>query len=181
LVLMKARFKTILLSALGALTAFTAVTSSSCSEDKCKAIVCAYGGVCTDGQCLCPSGYEGPQCETITRTRYLGIWNITEDGTYSNAAQYSIAVEKGPNLSEVRIKNFRNLFVDEVQAFVKGDTITIPNQTINGNKIYGFGYITDEKYYGDNGKIVMRYVVTDPAGNVDDFGVNGGDASLWIK
>src|SRR5690606_37217724 len=128
--LMKARFKTILFSALGAMTVFSAVTISSCNEDKCKAIVCAYNGVCKDGQCLCPPGYEGNQCEVITRERYLGVWTVTEDGTYSNAAQYPVDVVAGPNISELRIKNFRNSFVDEISAFVTGDTITIPEQKV---------------------------------------------------
>ena len=178
---MKARFKIVMLSALGALTAFSAVTFSSCKEDKCKAIVCAYGGVCSDGICLCPSGYEGNQCETITRTRYLGVWHVTEDGTYSNATQYTVSVQPGANISELRIKNFRNSFTDEVQAFVKGDTLTIPNQTINNRTVKGFGYIVDDKYYGANGKIVLRYVVKDENGITDDYGVDGGDVSLWNK
>lgn len=178
---MKARFKIIMLSALGALTAFSAVTFSSCNENKCKEIVCAYGGVCTDGQCLCPSGYEGNQCETITRDRYIDVWKVTEDGTFTNAAQYSVSVEAGPNITELRIKNFRNSFVDEVQAFVKGDSITIPNQVVDGHTVRGFGYLMDDKYYSENGKIIIRYIVKSPDGRVDDFGVDGGDASLWNK
>ncbi len=178
---MKARFKIVILSALGALTAFSAVTFSSCNEDKCKAITCAYGGVCSDGQCLCASGYEGVQCETITRQRYLGTWHVTEDGTFSNAAQYPISVEAGPNITEVRIKNFRNNLINDVQAYVKGDTINIPSQQVNGNSIYGFGYIVDDKYYGVNGKIIIRYRIKDSNGIVDDYGVDGGEPSLWNK
>lgn len=178
---MKARFKIIMLSAIGALTAFSAVTFSSCNEDKCKAIVCAYGGVCTDGQCLCASGYEGTQCETVTRKRYLGTWQVTEDGTYSNATQYPVTIVEGPNITEVRIKNFRNSFIGEVQAFVKGDTISIPNQVVGQKTVRGFGYIIDDKYFGENGKIIIRYLVKDQNGITDDFGVDGGDASLWNK
>ncbi|MBS1590128.1 MAG: calcium-binding EGF-like domain-containing protein [Bacteroidetes bacterium] len=179
---MKSRFKLVVLSALSALTAFSTVLVSSCKEDKCKSIVCAYGGVCSSGQCICPSGYEGTQCETITRKRYLGVWNVTEDGTYSSAAQYAISLEAGANIAEVRIKNFRNSFVSDVQAFVKGDTITIPNQTLAGKTIRGFGYIQQDKYYGQNGKITMRYVVKDnTSGVVDDYGVDNGDPSLWNK
>src|SRR5690606_14893398 len=129
---MKARFKIVLLSAIGALTAFSAVTLSSCSEDKCKSIVCAYGGVCTDGECLCETGYEGNQCETITRKRYLGVWHVTEDGTYTDATQYSISISPGPNINEVLISTLRNAsFKGDVQAFVRGDTITIIDQVVD--------------------------------------------------
>lgn len=179
---MKARLKTIMLSALGALTAFTAVTVSSCNEDKCKAIVCAYGGVCSDGMCLCLSGYEGNQCETITRTRYLGVWNVTEDGTYSNATQYPLSIEGSPDkITEIRIKNFRNSFLQDVHALVKGDTITIPDQTIGERSVKGFGYIEDDLKYGVNGKLTLRYMVREPNGIIDDFGVDFGEPSLWNK
>ena len=179
---MNARIKTIMLSALGAITVFTAVTISSCKEDKCKAIVCAFGGVCTDGICLCPSGYEGPQCETITRTRYLGPWIVTEDGTLTDAAQYTVSVEKGVNINELRIKNFHNLFVKEVSAFVKGDTLYIPQQELeNQNTVIGSGYITEDKFYGTHGRLVIKYKVTDSIGRVDDFGIDAGDPSLWTK
>lgn len=183
--LMKARLKTIVLSALGALSVFSAVTISSCTEDKCKAIACAYGGVCSDGKCLCPSGYEGPQCETVNRTRYLGTWIVTENGSITDAAQYTMSIEKGDNITEVRIKNLRNLFTEDVRAFVKADTLYIPLQTITTKNqpytVVGSGIITSDKYYGDYGRLVVKYKVTDVNGLVDDFGVDGGDASLWNK
>src|SRR5690606_22092293 len=52
-VLMKARLKSIILSALGVASVFTTVTVSSCNNDPCKSIVCAYGGTCADGDCIC--------------------------------------------------------------------------------------------------------------------------------
>lgn len=179
---MNARFKTILLTALGAITVFTAVTYSSCTSDKCKAIVCAYGGVCTDGGCVCPSGYEGPQCETITRERYLRTWIVTEDGSLTDAAQYTISVEKGDNITELKIKNFYNHFVTDVRAFVKGDTIYIPQQDIDNHSVIGHGYMMDDKFYGKHGKILIKYkVVNNGTGVVDDFGIDGGEESLWNK
>jgi hypothetical protein len=179
---MKARFKSIVLSALGTIAIFSAVTYSSCDNDKCKAIVCAYGGVCSEGTCLCPSGYEGPQCETITRTRYLGTWIVSEDGTLTNAAQYPISVEMGANITELSIKNFRNLPLSTpVSAFVKDDTMYINDQTIDGNHFLGVGYLQFDKFHGEHGKLVVRYKVIDGAGHIDDFGLDGGDPSLWNK
>ncbi len=180
---MKARLQTILLTTLAVVAVFTVITYSSCKQDKCKAIACANGGVCTDGKCICPSGYEGPQCETVNRDRYLGPWIVTENGSLTDAAQYTISVEKGDNISELRFKNLRNLFTEDVHGFVKADTVYIPQQTINTiYSVVGTGIITDEKYYGDHGKLVVRYKVTDnTTGMVDDFGYDGGDASLWNK
>lgn len=179
---MKARLKTIFFTALSAVTLFSAVTYTSCENDKCKSIVCAYGSVCSDGTCLCQTGYEGPQCETITRERYLGPWRVTENGTITDAIQYTVSVEAGDNISEVRIKSFRNLLVDYVSAFVVSDSIYVPEQTVQNYTIVGHGYITDEKYYGDNGKMVLYYKIVDnTTGVVDDFGHENGDPSVWNK
>lgn len=179
---MKARIKSVILSAIGVIGAFSMATYSSCNSDKCKTITCAYQGVCNEGKCICQSGYEGPQCETVTRKKYLGTWVVTENGSITDASQYTVAVVAGPNMTEVRIKNFRNFIMDDVNAFVKKDSIYIPQQSMQGQTIIGYGWVEDEKYYGDNGRIVLKYKVTDDAtGASDDFGYEGGDPSLWNK
>lgn len=43
----------------------------SCS-DPCDDIDCGTNGTCDDGTCLCSDGYEGLNCETESRTKYLG-------------------------------------------------------------------------------------------------------------
>ena len=180
---MKARLKTILLSAIGAISAFSFVTLSSCEPDKCKTISCAYGGICNEGKCLCQSGYEGPQCETLMRKKFLGTWVVTETGTISDSRQYTVTIEGGPNLSGIKIKNFYNNNLSlSVDAFVRGDTVTIAQQDIDKYTIVGEGWVEDEKYYGDNGQIVLKYKVTNnESGETDDFGYDRGDASLWNK
>lgn len=177
---MKARLKTIVLSALGALAAFSAVTSTSCKEDKCKAIVCAYGGVCKEGTCICQAGYEGYQCETITAEKYEGVWTVFENGTTTNSAQYDVTISYGANMTEMNITNFYNKFTSPVAARIKSDTLFIPQQTIQGYTVQGVGYLVDNKYYGKERTLEVRYTVNLPDGRVDDFGVNGvGDVSLW--
>lgn len=41
-------------------------TFFSC-RDQCKDVVCLNGGACQDGDCICPSGFSGKNCE-ITNT-----------------------------------------------------------------------------------------------------------------
>lgn len=180
---MKARLKTILLSAIGVISAFSFVTLTSCDPDKCKSISCAYGGICNEGKCLCQSGYEGPQCETLMKKKFLGTWVVTETGTISDSRQYSVVIEGGPNMTGIKIKNFynNNLSVP-IDAFVRGDTFTVTQQDVDKYTIVGEGWVEDEKYYGDNGQIVLRYKVTNKeTGEVDDFGYDRGEASLWNK
>jgi hypothetical protein len=179
---MKARLKTIILSALGAISAFSAVTYSSCSPDKCKAIVCAYGGVCKEGTCICPTGYEGYQCETIIRDKYRGVWRVFEKGSRSRTAAYEVTVDYGANMTDMVIKNFYNKLATPVNVRVKGDTMFIPQQTVEGYEIKGTGYLTESKHYGENGELRVFYSIKLPDGRVNDFGVNDlGDVSLWHK
>ena len=178
---MKARLKSIVLSALGVLATFSAVTYTSCNEDKCKAIVCAYGGTCQEGECLCPTGYEGVQCETISRNKFLGTYTVTETGTISRAAQYAVAIEPGAEITAVQIKNFQNRFTEPVSARVKFDTLFIPQQTVNGAVVEGIGYLSDELYYSKHGQIIMEYTVTEN-GRTNNFGtVPGSQPSRWNK
>ncbi len=181
---MKARLKTIFLSAISVISAFSFVTLTSC-DDKCKTISCAYGGICNEGKCLCKSGYEGPQCETLMRKKFLDTWVVTETGTITDSRQYSLVIEgQDGNESGVRIKNFYNNNLSApVNAFVRnGDTLTIGLQTIDKYSIVGEGWIQDEKYYGDNGQIILRYKITNnETGEIDDFGYDRGEPSLWNK
>ncbi len=184
---MKARFKSVLLTAFSTLAAFSTLTFTACNNDKCQAIACASGGVCEEGRCTCLPGYEGYQCETETRQRYVGNWKVTEDGTVSTAAQYAISIERGAGPTELRITNFRNSFTRPVQAFVSSDTITIPVQVVNRYRVQGRGIIAGPKapdnYYGVYGRIDIVYSVEDTVTKVvDNFGIgNTGNPSLWNK
>lgn len=179
--------KTFLLTAIGVFAIFSTITLTSCKEDKCKATVCAYGGVCNeDGSCTCQTGYEGERCETITRNKFKGAWRVTEDGTASNPAQYAVSVEDGNAIDEVKIRNFYNLFNVQITAKVKGDTIYIASQTVTVGEdtkvIEGKGYAVPEEYYDLHGKLVLSYRVTSSDGGINDFGMSGGNnASIWTK
>jgi hypothetical protein len=65
---------------LNIITAFalilTAVTIFSCA-DPCSKTNCQNGGVCSDGSCYCPSGYEGVNCESESRTKFYGDYKGT--------------------------------------------------------------------------------------------------------
>jgi hypothetical protein len=186
---MKVRIPSVLFSAMLATAGLATVSLSSCEEDKCKTIICGYGGTCTDGTCVCPSGYEGPQCETVNRDRFMGIWQATEDGTVTLGAQYPVTVGKGQATNEIRITNFYNRITSEVTGYVKGDTLRVPLQTIKVDNVdytvQGIGAVMDDKYTGDHGKIVFNYSVTYiPNGSTnaitDDFGLNEGASSIWV-
>lgn len=179
---MNVRLRSFLLTAFVVTAGFSAVTYTSCTEDKCKAIVCANGSSCSDGICICPSGYEGPQCETVNRDRFKGVWNVHEDGSYSKEANYPVTIENGNGVTQVVIKNFNNYFPQNINARVKGDTMYIDPQVQSGSEVKGIGYLTEDKYYGKNGRLVLKYQVTTGA-IVDNYGLEPGtdNPSIWNK
>jgi hypothetical protein len=183
---MKFRIKAILISTVVTLSACFAIVQTSCNADKCKTIICANRGVCNNGVCTCPSGYEGTNCETINRKRFTGNWNVFEKGSTSLAKQYQISIVDGESITYVNITNFYNLFTKPVKAYVDGDRLIIPNQTIQGKIIFGDGNIYSNLTYGQYGGITMRYIVQDSATLVkDDYGyetaIYFSDASAWNK
>ena len=185
---MKSRLKTILLAAVTTIGAFSAVTYTSCNSDKCAAITCANNGVCTAGACTCQSGYEGPQCEKISRTRFAGppdtayVWHVLETGTLSNPADYTVAIKNGANITDVLIQNFRNSIKGLVSAYVKGDTMFIPSQQVDGKVVVGFGVISQNAPYNYYGTIRLYYKVTDTlTQRTDQFGLDQGKPAYWNR
>lgn len=182
---MNAPLKTLLVSAMSVVSVVAAITYSSCNRDQCKSIVCANKGVCSGGKCTCPSGYEGSNCETVSRTKFLGNWHVFEKGSVTNAAQYPISIEPTTQVTDVVIRNFYNYFRTPILGKVYGDTLYIPNQQYEGKVVFGIGYIYSNVTYGQYGSIVMRYEVIDTATQlVNDFGyyaADGSDPSMWNK
>ncbi len=183
--LMKAPLKTILISAFATFSAFISITYLSCNRDKCKTIVCAHGGVCNSGGCICPSGYEGSNCETISRDKFIGNWSVFEKGSLTEAAQYPLSIVRGSLITDVSINNFYNYFLTPIHGYIAGDTLYIPNQEYQGKVLFGIGFIYTDVTYGQFGRLSMRYEIIDTATTVvNDFGYyapDGSNASMWNK
>ena len=183
---MKNTLKPLLYSSIILLSVLFAAMYTSCTPDKCKAIACAYGGTCNEGSCKCQPGYEGSNCETITRKKFIGLWAVKEKGSVTPLRQYPISIEGDSAVTGVLIKNLYNFFNNQkVRAIVMGDTVVIPNQQLMGKVIFGKGYIHSTGI-GNNNTITMRYEVIDVATQlVDDFGyyadIDFSDPSEWTR
>ena len=187
---MKMPVKTIIFSALLALAALGLIINSSCNADKCKTIVCANGSYCQLGACICLNGYEGTNCETVMRQKFMGNWTVFEKGSATYAAQYPISIVIDSAIfTDLYILNFNDSFKHPVLAVVtNGTTLTIPNQQMEGKIIWGKGYIytPSSVNYNQYSAISMQYEVMDSVtGAINDYGydavTDGSKPSAWNK
>ncbi len=132
--------KTILSTSFVVLSIF-AVTLFSCNKSgddgpapvKCGTIYCTSGKICVNDGCVCPDGTYGDNCELKKIDNFLGVWLVTEKGSSSNAAQYSIQITAaGNDASKVNIQNYGNRMIAKVTATFTVDSLTIPLQTLDG-------------------------------------------------
>jgi hypothetical protein len=144
--------KSILLASFLTIGAFSTTIFTSCDPDACKDVVCQNGGTCTDGLCACPTGYEGTNCETLSRTKFLGVFTGAETCTVGSD-NYSITCTA--NSDDTKF-NIQNLYNDNLTAIASasGNAFTIPSQTVaSGVTAVGSGIITGNT-------ITITYTVT---------------------
>jgi hypothetical protein len=56
------------------LSILSAVLIASCTTDPCIDVTCLNDGVCNNGICLCEDWFEGTDCGTEQRSKYLGTY-----------------------------------------------------------------------------------------------------------
>jgi hypothetical protein len=152
------RFKNIIFSAVLSLGAFSAITYTACTKDECKDVVCQNGGTCVSGTCNCTTGYEGTNCETESRTKFIKSWSAADQIGSTNLV-YTVAIAGGSAINGVLISNAfsDNFFSNPINATVEGNTITIPDQRPDGAasnfRVMGTGTYA-------SGKITWNYTIT---------------------
>ncbi|HNB81048.1 MAG TPA: hypothetical protein PLP34_00770 [Chitinophagaceae bacterium] len=146
--------KNIALASLLTLGAFSLTLFTSCDPDPCEDIVCANGGTCTDGTCACPAGYEGTLCETLSRTKFLGVFTGNETCTLGTDT-YSITCTANSDDTKFNIQNLYNQSSVTAIASANGNAFTIPSQTVMaGTVAVGSGTISGNT-------ITVTYTISD--------------------
>ncbi len=140
--------------------------TNSC-KNLCKDVECQNGGICVedDGSCDCSgTGYEGTNCETEERAKFLGTWAVTDACTLSNTSTYTCTIDKSSSaINKVLIDNMWGLFSNPVEATVDGSSVDVALQEPDGDgyTISGSGTISGTE-------ISWSYSITDPTSQVDD-------------
>ncbi len=117
---------------------FSNLALNSCNRDKCKDVICAAGRECWDGFCICPAGYEGENCDTVSRTKIIGNYFVGENCPTSGSQNYYSQITEGYQIEQVEISNIANsgLFCT---ANISENSILIPSQAVGGMQIEGQG------------------------------------------
>jgi hypothetical protein len=100
-------FKQIALGAALTIGAFSATLYTSCNQDECKDVVCQNGGTCTEGKCTCVTGYEGANCETKSRDKFVGVYTGTEICS-AGTDNYSMTLTANSDAIKLTMQNLYN-------------------------------------------------------------------------
>ncbi len=192
---MSLRFKTIVFSV--TIIMFFLAGMISCNKDneksitRIKCVTCANGGSCINDTCRCPVGYEGVSCQTQSRQKFLGSWQVFERGSASGTHNpYQVSIQSNGSFYAINsiyimwLYNYGLPSSPYIDGYVSGDSIFIPSQQIDTKTIIGRGYIHSNSSFGQFGSITMAYKVTDlVSGEVDDFGYSSSldSPSIWNR
>ncbi|MDQ3109171.1 MAG: hypothetical protein M3R17_04685 [Bacteroidota bacterium] len=102
------------------------------------------------------------------RDLYVDSWTLNENSTQIGVSPpYTIHINKvTTNTTQVEIENFYNIgFNFKAKVNIDGSSMTIPQQTYNGNQLHGSGTKTNANsinmtYYVNNGSTIDTCTAT---------------------
>lgn len=101
------------------------------------------------------------------RDPFVASWSVAENSSQIGFTPYTVHINKSTtNTNQVLIENFYNIgFNYKAVADISGTTVTINQQTYNGNQLHGGGQKTGANsisltYYVDNGSSVDTCTAT---------------------
>lgn len=116
-----------------------AFSFSSCESDPCEDIACVNGTLTESGDdcsCVCSTGYEGSDCTTLVRAKYLGSFNGNETCT-SGPDIYAVTIAAGSTDDAVTITNLYDAGLITNGTINSEGGITIPSQSFAAGTISG--------------------------------------------
>ena len=151
---------------------------NSCKKDPCKDVVCNNGGTCVDGTCSCTTGYEGADCSTEMRTKFLlstaGFTDAgTSDSSYNNTTghsysglTYNMTITKGTGINDLIISGIGGYgctggSTNITATMTSSTAFTIASQVACNYTFSGSGTVTSA------GKVQITYTATYAYGGHD--------------
>jgi len=129
--------------------AFASATMVSCNKD--------------EKDTTCPLGKEGENCETLSRDKFIGIWDGTDECD-SSSVEYIMTIDtSSTNTLNVLISN-PSAYGDEIKVtgnLTASNVVTLTNVDVGGQR-------TMSGTFTVNGNtLTTEYVVTPSVGNAD--------------
>lgn len=131
------------------LVSMMSLALSSCKEDPCKEVEC-LNGLCSAGTCACDPGYEGSDCGTLARDKFLHTnWYNSRTCPGVSDLMISKVIAGDGAVDEIWVINL-DTEPDTIAATVRGDTVLIPLQ------VHGVEYLEGKGIFSE-GDIVIEY------------------------
>lgn len=129
-----------LITAIGFIFISFSMVYTSCVDDSCETLLCRHDGVCVDGFCRCPDGYEGAQCEVIAARAF---W-----GKFAGQSQ----IDGKPVFADTAYIRSSELIYDETRVDIK--IYSRQPEVITGKVIGEEAFVTDTL----NKKVIVNLV-----------------------
>jgi hypothetical protein len=110
---------------------------------------------------------EDPVTPSDDRDKLVDGWTCNETSTQAGSSTYTILISKSTtNTAEVLLENFYDIGNQhKARVSVSGNTLTIPQQLLNGNQLNGSGAMSGNNaftltYYINNGSSIDTCTAT---------------------
>lgn len=116
---------------------FTLLILMACKADPCASINCLNGGTCnTEGQCECPEGFDGQQCEIFDIQTYIGTYRVEYENCFSTNENHTVGIEPVEGVATaLYLRDLGDYACPDTTVRVRMDiatrTATIEEQTID--------------------------------------------------
>lgn len=107
--------------------------ATGCKKDPCKDVSCLNGAACADGKCLCTTGYEGDNCGTEMRAKFIGSYNGNFSCPGNNSTVNMTINNSAQGITSVVFSDGFDTWI----GTVSGSSVTIATQTISGGITIG--------------------------------------------
>jgi hypothetical protein len=102
---------------------------TSCERNVCDNVTCFNGGSCNSGECRCPTGYEGSQCQTLSVSRFVGTYGgFTscgyDGGQVGTAVTDTAVITADPNNINFVYITFKNIAPMVLHGYVSNTVST---------------------------------------------------------
>jgi hypothetical protein len=118
----------------------------------------------------CPSGYEGTNCNTQSRDKFIGTWTqASTNPAIINPTQFAVSVLSGSSITNLQVSNFNNTFTQPVSGNITAhDSLIFPVQDLEGKTVQGFCF-----YVGNSTHMIVHYTITnDATGTIETVDTN---------